>query len=95
MMSTAPSFLGSLMSLFMNSNYETHTFSILSAGCDITHTGSLLYMANIVDRFTYHFAWHKAFCQLALFEFTLELGSIHFAYCSLGFYSPHLHRCWK
>jgi len=61
-MSTAPSFLESLMSLFMKSNYETQTFSVLSAGCDITHTGSLLYILNIVDHFTYHFAWKKAFC---------------------------------
>jgi len=59
------------MSLFMKSNYETHTFSMLSVECDFTHTGPLLYMAHIVDHFTYHFLWQKVFYHLTLFEFTV------------------------
>jgi len=59
------------MSLCMISNYETETYSMLSVACDITNTGSLIYMAHIVDHFTYHFAWQKVFYHLTLFEFTV------------------------
>jgi hypothetical protein len=55
----------------MKSDYGTQTFNMLSVESDFTHTGSLLYMAHIVDHFTYNFVWQKEFYHLTLFEFTV------------------------